>query len=63
VLEPVDTSDWSVDTIDEHVAAVRNMFLKAMGQNESDRLLTATQSSGDPRSKPGAAKKTRTGTP
>lgn len=63
VLEPVDTSDWTVDTIDEHVTAVRNMFLKAMGQNESDRLLAATQEKAESRAKSGTANKTRTGTP
>ena len=32
VLPPVDTSDWSAETIDEHVAEVRGMFLEALGQ-------------------------------
>ncbi len=32
VLEPVDTSDWSTDTLDEHVREVRNLFLKTLGQ-------------------------------
>ena len=35
VLPPVDTSEWSADTIDEHVASVRNMYLKALGQDSS----------------------------
>ena len=34
VLEPIDTSDWQVATIDEHVRDVRNLFLKALGQPE-----------------------------
>jgi putative phosphoserine phosphatase/1-acylglycerol-3-phosphate O-acyltransferase len=34
VLEPIDTSDWQVATIDEHVRDVRNRFLKALGQPE-----------------------------
>lgn len=34
VLPPVDTSDWSVDTIDEHVREVRNLFLRTLGQPE-----------------------------
>ncbi len=32
VLPPVDTSKWTVETIDEHVFDVRGMFLKALGQ-------------------------------
>ncbi|MAT91959.1 MAG: HAD-IB family hydrolase [Halioglobus sp.] len=32
VLPPVDTSGWSVATLDEHVAEVRNMFLRTLGQ-------------------------------
>jgi len=34
VLPPVDTSDWSVASIDEHVREVRNMFARALGQPE-----------------------------
>lgn len=34
VLPPVDTSDWSTQTIDDHVRDVRNMFLRALGQPE-----------------------------
>ncbi|MEH6634003.1 MAG: HAD-IB family hydrolase [Halioglobus sp.] len=33
-LPPVDTSDWSVDTIEEHVREVRNMFARTLGQPE-----------------------------
>jgi putative phosphoserine phosphatase/1-acylglycerol-3-phosphate O-acyltransferase len=36
VLPPVDTSAWSADTIDEHVASVRNMYLQALGQEPSE---------------------------
>jgi len=35
VLPPVDTSAWSVDTIDKHVMDVRNLFLDALGQERS----------------------------
>ena len=35
VLPPVDTSDWQRATIDRHVADVRAMFLKALGQDEA----------------------------
>jgi putative phosphoserine phosphatase/1-acylglycerol-3-phosphate O-acyltransferase len=34
VLEPVDTSDWSTTTINDHVRDVRNMFARALGQPE-----------------------------
>ena len=35
VLPPVDTSAWSVETIDEHVADVRGMYLRALGQDKT----------------------------
>ena len=35
VLPPVDTSAWSADTIEEHVASVRNLYLEALGQDRS----------------------------
>jgi putative phosphoserine phosphatase/1-acylglycerol-3-phosphate O-acyltransferase len=38
VLPPVDTSDWHKDTINEHVAEVRNMFLRTLGQDEEAPL-------------------------
>ncbi|MBE9539681.1 MAG: HAD-IB family hydrolase, partial [Proteobacteria bacterium] len=34
VLPPVDTSDWTPETINDHVRQVRNMFLKTLGQPE-----------------------------
>lgn len=34
VLPPVDTSDWTPATIDEHIREVRNMFLRTLGQPE-----------------------------
>jgi putative phosphoserine phosphatase/1-acylglycerol-3-phosphate O-acyltransferase len=39
VLPPVDTSAWSAETIDEHVASVRNMYLKALDQEQSDEIV------------------------
>lgn len=33
VLPPIDTSGWSVETIDEHVAGVRKLYLEALGQD------------------------------
>jgi len=32
VLPPVDTSNWSVNTIDKHVAEVQQMYLDALDQ-------------------------------
>ncbi len=34
VLPPVDTSDWKAETIDKHVADIRNMYLRALDQYE-----------------------------
>ena len=34
VLPPVDTSTWSVETLNGHVRDVRNMFLRTLGQEE-----------------------------
>jgi putative phosphoserine phosphatase/1-acylglycerol-3-phosphate O-acyltransferase len=51
VLPPVDTSTWRVDTIDEHVRVVRNMFARVLGQAEE------IPRKAKPKSKSGAAKK------
>jgi len=39
VLPAVDTSKWSVRTINQHVAEVRGMFLEALGQAEEEDAL------------------------
>jgi putative phosphoserine phosphatase/1-acylglycerol-3-phosphate O-acyltransferase len=36
VLPPVDTSDWRSETIEDHVAEIRGMFLEVLGQAEDD---------------------------
>ncbi|MEJ6593994.1 HAD-IB family hydrolase [Parasphingorhabdus sp.] len=41
VLPAVDTSKWSVRTMNEHVAEVRGMFLEALGQVEEEGALEA----------------------
>ena len=41
VLQPVDTSAWTAETIDEHVKQVRDMYLRALGQNR-DKPVTNT---------------------
>jgi len=35
VLPPVDTSDWTPETINDHVEEVRGMFLAVLGQDDS----------------------------
>jgi putative phosphoserine phosphatase/1-acylglycerol-3-phosphate O-acyltransferase len=35
VLPPVDTAKWTAKTLDRHVAEVRGMFLKALGQADA----------------------------
>ena len=34
VLPPIDTSDWQVRNLSEHIAEVRAMFLKVLGQED-----------------------------
>ncbi|MEM9254069.1 MAG: HAD-IB family hydrolase [Pseudomonadota bacterium] len=41
VLPPVDTSLWKADTIDEHVRDVRNMFARALGQQQENPIQPA----------------------
>ena len=35
VLPPIDTSQWSADTVDAHVAEVRDMYLQALDQKKA----------------------------
>ena len=39
VLPPVDTSGWSAETINKHVADVRNMYLEALDQTTEPAML------------------------
>jgi putative phosphoserine phosphatase/1-acylglycerol-3-phosphate O-acyltransferase len=34
VLKAVDTSAWTIDTLDTHIAEVRNLYLRALGYPE-----------------------------
>ena len=34
VLPPIDTNSWSVETINDHVADVRGLYLRALGQDK-----------------------------
>ena len=56
VLPPVDTSKWRVDTIDDHVADVRKLYLKALGQSGKDTAVIAHDMAGG---KPVKARKTK----
>jgi putative phosphoserine phosphatase/1-acylglycerol-3-phosphate O-acyltransferase len=40
ILPPVDTSNWSVETIGEHVEMVRDMYLTTLGQDRDGHLVT-----------------------
>jgi putative phosphoserine phosphatase/1-acylglycerol-3-phosphate O-acyltransferase len=53
VLPPVDTRGWRKETIDEHVAEVRGMFLDVLGQREekSREPVPATRAEPGPRKK------------
>ena len=58
VLPPVDTSNWTLDTINDHVRDVRNLFLKALGQPEekapaaSPKAKTKAKAKAKPKPKP-----------
>ena len=39
VLPPVDTTDWSASTIKDHVNEVRDMYLRALGQDRDGHLV------------------------
>jgi putative phosphoserine phosphatase/1-acylglycerol-3-phosphate O-acyltransferase len=43
VLPPIDTSQWSATSIDEHVAEVRNQYLKVLGQKKTDEDMERTE--------------------
>ncbi len=43
VLPPVDTSEWSADTIDRHVADVRAMYLRTLEQDTESRKRAPSQ--------------------
>jgi hypothetical protein len=57
------TDDWRVETIDRHVAEVRGMFLRALGQEEKPDGKPGTsrrkQAGKGPAAKPPAAKNSR----
>ncbi len=39
VLPPIPTDSWSVETIDEHVEEVRDLYLTALGQNRPAQIV------------------------
>ncbi|MEP5766650.1 MAG: HAD-IB family hydrolase [Halieaceae bacterium] len=54
VLPPVDTSEWTVAKLNEHVADVRGMFLRALGQDA-----TADKAKSGPKAKAKAKSKAK----
>jgi putative phosphoserine phosphatase/1-acylglycerol-3-phosphate O-acyltransferase len=57
VLPPVDTSDWTPETIDQHVIEVRNLFARSLGQPELKApAAKKTAKKKTSRSKPSASK-------
>jgi putative phosphoserine phosphatase/1-acylglycerol-3-phosphate O-acyltransferase len=57
VLPPVDTSGWTAGTVADHVAEVRAMFLKALGQEDDHkparpRKKPETKAQANPKAKP-----------
>lgn len=59
VLPPVDTSKWSRDTIDDHVADVRNMYLRALDQGDAPKVVEITKKRPAAKSKSRSKRKTR----
>ncbi|MEO9469016.1 HAD-IB family hydrolase [Parasphingorhabdus sp.] len=57
VLPAVDTSKWSVRTINSHVAEVRGMFLEALGQDDEEAALEELTSKAAKKSRPAKAVK------
>jgi putative phosphoserine phosphatase/1-acylglycerol-3-phosphate O-acyltransferase len=39
VMPPIDTGNWSADSIDAHVAEVRNLYLQALDQKKFMEVL------------------------
>lgn len=41
VLEPIDTSDWSVDTIDQHITDTRQLYVDALAIKQEEDVIPA----------------------
>ncbi|MBR9909296.1 MAG: HAD-IB family hydrolase [Gammaproteobacteria bacterium] len=61
VLPPIDTSSWSVETLNEHIAEVRNMYLETLGQEIVPLPLNApvAKSKRAPKAKPKTTARTQ----
>ena len=59
VLPPVDTSNWSLSKIEDHVTEVRNMYLQALDQDEAPKVVEITKKRPAAKSKPRAKRKTQ----
>ena len=51
VLPPVDTSAWRIETLEDHVREVRNMFARALGQAEEEETKVRASSKGRTKAK------------
>lgn len=58
ILPPVDTSKWKKSTLNDHVAEVRAMFLKALGQEDEEVAIAAAAKTRAASTKPAAVKQT-----
>lgn len=57
VLPPVDTSGWSAKTMNEHIAEVRGMFLKVLGQEDDPDQPKKAKGDAKPKAKSAAKAK------
>jgi putative phosphoserine phosphatase/1-acylglycerol-3-phosphate O-acyltransferase len=39
ILPPIETNNWSAETIDEHMNSVRDMFLQTLGQDRAGHIV------------------------
>ncbi len=62
VLPPVDTSNWSPETVSEHVAEVRAMFLAALGQSDDSKPVARKKAKTKARAKSKTQAKAKTKT-
>ena len=63
VLPPIDTSDWTVESIDGHVESVRNMYLEVLEQKPDSKVVKITKKRPAAKSKARAKRKAQQGKP
>ena len=59
VLPPIDTSNWSESTIDDHVTSVRDMYLHVLDQEENPNVVKIAKKRPAAKSKASVKRKTR----